>query len=457
MVEYSSYRVKIKNYNQILRQTVELYRAAVEFFIRVADKEWDCLSSLDSNRKNNEMEQLTIVTKKRPEVPYDFGKEFYKFPSYLRRSAIREAVGMVSSYRSRMDAWKARKVKKRGRAPGRPKAGHAFPVFYYGNTYVRTGELTARIKIFMRNTWDWLEIELKKADIEYIRKHCGDRIECTPTLVRKGKEWFLVFPFKENCRLGNRKPKEEIILGVDLGINQACVCTAMRPDGTIVGRSFLKLPAEKDRLDKAVGRIKKAQQHGAKRTPRLWALAKGINEDISVKTAAFIICEAAKYQTDVIVFEHLEPGGKKRGSKKQKLHLWKARYVQNMVTGKAHRCGIRIRRVNARGTSGLAYDGSGKVERDIDGNHSICKFPGGKIYHCDLNASYNIGARYYIGQYIKSLPETERLAMEAKVPSCAKRSTCTLSTLISLYAELHPNPGAESEFGLYGGEAILSV
>ena len=48
-------------------------------------------------------------------------------------------------------------------------------------------------------------------------------------------------------------------------------------------------------------------------------------------------------------------------------------------------------------TSRLAYDGSGKVLRGKESdrttdNYSICEFSTGKIYHCDLNASYNIGA-----------------------------------------------------------------
>ncbi|MDD6281988.1 MAG: transposase, partial [Oribacterium sp.] len=55
---------------------------------------------------------------------------------------------------------------------------------------------------------------------------------------------------------------------------------------------------------------------------------------------------------------------------------------------------------------------------------------------CDLSASYNIGARYFIREILKSLDESSRLAIEAKVPQSAKRSTCTFSTLISLNAEL---------------------
>ena len=53
----------------------------------------------------------------------------------------------------------------------------------------------------------------------------------------------------------------------------------MRSDGTILGRHFCKLPKETDHLAHSINRIKKTQQHGNYKTPRLWAKAKGINHD----------------------------------------------------------------------------------------------------------------------------------------------------------------------------------
>ena len=122
-----------------------------------------------------------------------------------------------------------------------------------------------------------------------------------------------------------------------------------------------------------------------------------------------------------------------------KLHLWKSGYVQAMVEQKAHRLGMRISHVCAWGTSKLAFDGSGILLRGKEAgyrSYSMCKFPNGKEYHCDLSASYNIGSRYYIREILKSLPARERFVVEAKVPQSTKRSTCTLSTLINLNAEI---------------------
>ena len=68
--------------------------------------------------------------------------------------------------------------------------------------------------------------------------------------------------------------------------------------------------------------------------------------------------------------------------------------------------------------------------------YELCKFSNGKVYNCDLSASYNIGARYYIREIIKSLCESTRLVLEAKVPQVAKRSTSTFATLKDLNKEL---------------------
>ena len=97
----------------------------------------------------------------------------------------------------------------------------------------------------------------------------------------------------------------------------------------------------------------------------------------------------------------------------------------------AHRKGMHFSRVNAWGTSAYAYDGSGKVVRDAD-NHSMCTFASGKRYNCDLSASYNIGARYWIREILKSLPETEGSLLEAEVPAVRRRSRCVHEDLLCL-------------------------
>lgn len=88
---FSSYKVKIKNYNKILSDTVKIYREAVSFFIDICDKEWDILFSLKNLERCRKMEELSLSIKKNPNPKYNFNGRFYKMPSYLRRSAINTA------------------------------------------------------------------------------------------------------------------------------------------------------------------------------------------------------------------------------------------------------------------------------------------------------------------------------------------------------------------------------
>lgn len=450
----STYSVEIKQhtYGSVFKETVDIYRDAVDFFICVADGLWDSLKLLGwQTERMKAVESCTVTTPDRPSVPHDFAgadKRFYKMPSYLRRAAIVEALGKVSSYKSNLANWEAADPAIRGNMPGYPRAGYVYPSLYRKNMFLgEPGAYSVQVKVYIRHTWDWATLPLRKSDADYIRKHCAPFVDGhgamqsrkidAPTLQKRYKKWYLDFPVEEVVVLQDVPAMEQTVLAVDLGINNACACSVMRSDGTVVGRGILSLPAENDCLTHAVNKIKKAQQHGAKKTPRLWARANGVNDSIAVKTAAFIINMAVKYNADVIVMEHLDTGGRKRSSKKQRLHLWKSQYVQAMVTQKAHRNGIRIRRVCAWNTSRLAFDGSGRVKRGREsektaGNYSLCEFSTGKLYHCDLNASYNIGSRYFVRELLKSVPATERLPLEAKVPSAGKRSTCTLSTLISL-------------------------
>jgi len=209
----ASYSVKICHYNSILKPTVAIYRAAVEFFVRVCSDEWEKLSQISgANRQMREVERLTHRTQNNPMPRYCFDDArlskralslpgmpetaesdgsmavFYKFPSYLRRSAIHAALGMVSSWKSRLSAWEEEDPKARGRRPSLPKTTAAvMPVLYHGNCYERTGTYTAKIKVFVNNTWDWLGIGLRRSDVNYIERNFADRKASSPSLRRKGK------------------------------------------------------------------------------------------------------------------------------------------------------------------------------------------------------------------------------------------------------------------------------
>ena len=315
---------------------------------------------------------------------------------------------------------------------------HAMPVFYREVMYREAGETedAAYLKLYDGHDWKWFRVRLLHTDTEYLRKHWAGKKASAPTLEKRHHKYFLRFSYTEEKNLSKTAVKAQTICSVDLGINTDAVCTIMRADGTVLGRRFISFPSDKDRLYRVLGRIRRFQrQHGAGQIHSRWAYAKRLNMELSRKVSGAITAYAREYQADVIVFEYLEMQGKKTGSRKQRLHMWRKRDIQKLCEHQAHRSGIRVSRVSARNTSRLAYDGSGIVARNQE-NHSLCTFTTGKQYNCDLSAAYNIGARYFIRELIKPLPETERSSLEAKVPAVKRRTSCVYADLRLLSQEL---------------------
>ena len=439
----SSYAVEIKHLNKIFKDTVRVYRKALSFLIEIYDKEWDYLSSIVKQKERFNTAEHLVHTTKHNKSKYDFDTQFYKMPSYLRRDVINAALGAVSSYQSNLRNWEA--AGKKGNPPVLQVNRYVTPVFFRDNMYLETESGTVcKLKVLHNNDWIWITVNLKKTDVIYLKKYWSHCKPSAPKLEKRHKKWFLRFTFEESVELASSPVEEQTICAVDLGINHDAVCSIMESDGTVLARRFINFPSEKDHLYHVLNRIKKFQrQHGSKNSSSFWAYVKRLNEELSKKIAAAIVSFAnpssmefefdkvkfaTEYRTDVIVFEYLSIKGKKSGSKKQKLHMWRKNDIQDLVAHKAHRIGIRISRVCAKYTSRLSFDGSGEVVRNPD-NHSLCTFQNGKQYNCDLSASYNIGSRYFIRELLKPVSVKRQSLLWTKVPEAERRTTCTLDTL----------------------------
>ena len=456
----SGYKVEIQKLHKPLARTLKVCRDAVDWLYPVIDGEWKELSLLRWEKTRFNAAERLIHTTARNKAKYAFDEAFPKMPSYLRRAVLQHVIGAVSSARTReaavagdpkpQEAGKAHFPSPDGAgaemaaAESRLSAGknrkggsdscrnHYMPVFYKDNMY-RKKEDRVFLKLYDGKDWIWQEVRLKKTDLDYLRKYWTGVQAKSPVLVKRHRKYFLQFAFEQEVALTEKSASEQRICAVDLGINTDAVCSIMTADGTVAARKFISFAAEKDRLHHVLNRVRKHQRmYGPQSVRGFWSYARRLNEEIARKTAGAIIQFARENKADVIVFEHLDTGGKKiRGKNRQKLHMWKKQAVQKIVEHQAHRLGMRISRVCAWRTSALAFDGSGKVTRNPD-NHSLAVFQNGKQYNCDLSASYNIGARYYIRELLKPVPETERSVLEAKVPAVQRRTSCVYADLLKL-------------------------
>ena len=437
-----SYKTKILYANKVFDDTLKVYRDALSFLIEVFNDEWIHLSALSNKDLNNQAEKFVHSTKNNKAKYQGFDKHFYKLPSYFRRGAISEALGIVSSYQSNLQNFISKKSADRGHKPPVLQLKHfSYPVFYKKEQYKYQDEKLL-LKIYKNNDWIWYPVELRQQDLNYLKRN-GLNDPMSPTLEKKGRHYYLRFSFKVKCEFKtNASPKvKEIqrqkIVAVDLNLNTSAVCSIMQSDGTVTDRLFINQPVEKDQMKHALNRLRKKQYQGGRygKPKKLWAKINNLNRSIAEQTALGIINFAQKHDVDVIVFENLNFSGKSRfqKNKRQRLQMWNKLFIQNIVTSKAHRIGVRINTINPSNTSILAYDGSGYVVRDTT-NYAQCTFPTGKTYNTDLNASYNIGARYFLKVYTNALKTSSAKKwslLVAKVPQLERRTKCTLSTLIN--------------------------
>ena len=400
-----SYGLKITEAYHIFDKTIKIYRNAVHYISDIAIRHYVELKSLESitgddgkviisaqQRRQQKMERLIHSTANNDAIYKRFDKEFYKFPSYLRRDAINTAIGLIFVLPlpvTEMGRWQ----KTWSQTIPEPKSEYN-AVRFTEIIHFLTSEETniVSLKLYNGKDWIWETFVIRDCDFMYAYSHMKAWKASAPVLIKRNHRYELRISYE---MAGSKFPKfkkdkeVETVIGVDLGINTDAVCSVVHKDGTVTGQRFINHPVEKDRMHGLLNTIKKAQQNGNHKTSRLWRLANNYNKAIAVKTAVEIVRFAMESKADVIVFEHLNMKKKKKGNK-QKLSLWKKRDVQHRVEALAARNGIRVSYICAVNTSRLAFDGSGKVIRGKDagfGTYELCKFTTGKVYNCDLSAS----------------------------------------------------------------------
>ncbi len=384
------------------------------------------------------VERLIHATQKNPNPKYAFfDQRFPKFPGYLRRAAIMAALGQVSSFSTRYDRWQGGSRQRRDALPPRRTADNTLNPPLYRGQCVRFDDDYQHAEIKVWSGTDWIWTTLKIAAKRH-RHEASQNKALSPTLLADGKGIQLAVPFKVPVQYPSRKSVQRVC-GIDLGIRTTATASIVTTDGTVVARRFFHRGADIDRRDKGLMQVRnkarltmgKSGKLSAGFCKAIYRKARHRNLDMAQRLSKAIIAFTQKYGAEVIVLEHLKGykprAGRKGSTLRQRFHGWLHRLLAQWIQTRAEELGLLVEFVNRAGTSEFAYDGSGKVRRD-GRNWSWVTFATGKRYHADLNACYNIAARFFA----KMLGLTGRKAqacVRGKSSATQPRTPVTLSTL----------------------------
>lgn len=410
-----------------MRLTLAEYRMFCRALSIVVLNNWPALCQAPSFTAA--VERLIHPTAKNPHPRHHyFSNRFYKFPSYLRRAAIEFVKGQVASYLTRYGAWLDGDRKHPHACPPvfNPVAG-CYPALYRGQQVKFDEAFTvASLKLWDGREWLWQDIPIKSVR----NRHRLGTIKSPMLVVNRHCHLSVPVELKPESL-----PDTDRVCAVDIGINTLATASIVSSDGTVVARAFVHPAADIDRRNQRGTRIRSKARKTAKLSEGfcrgLHRKARNINEQIAQVTSKRLVDFALAHGANVMVLENLKgwrpKAGAKRSPLRQRFHGWLHRRLAELVEAKFAEAGGRVAYVYARGTSSWAFDGSGKLKRDPK-QYELATFTTGKRYNCDLNASYNIAARYWAWKLKLTRRKDGQLPEDRSSPG-KPRIPVTLSTL----------------------------
>jgi IS605 OrfB family transposase len=429
--------------------TIKEYRRYLFPLVILINAQWANLVNLTTKDKVNAVEKMIHKTANNSNPKHKYFQQiankypsFRKFPSYLRRAAIADAIGIVSSFQTRYRDWQSGIRKHKAAKPPRLTAMcKTYPALYKGQQ-IKYGLNYQTVEIKVWNGTDWVWTKNIKVKSHGLSRHlvAENQIQ-SPALVVNKHKYQLSMPV-EIKKVD--KEESDFVCSIDMGINNAATASIVGKNGTVKARKFINPARDIDRRNQRRMMIKKKSRLTANLTKQklpkgfckgLYRKSSHINLEISRKVMRGIIEFAKTHNVKIIVFENLSgwkaKGGKKGSLQRQKFHLWCHCKIVELTQERWSELGGKIVFVNPKYTSAYAFDGSGKVRRSKI-NYSLARFKTGKQYNCDLSASYNIGARYWYA-VIEGDKDFSRV-YEGKSSSGKLRTPVTLGTLRSLKA-----------------------
>lgn len=180
----SSYGMKLTGDLKALEESIKLYREALRMLVPIVNKGWEMLSKYTFTKQKYRCIENWVHNTKTNQALFVFDKKFPKFPSYLRRSAIGTALGIVSSYRSNLANWKQN---PKGQIPQLSLTHYAYPAYYKGNLFRNFDPVrqTIELKVFKNGDWVYEVYRLKASDCTYYQTHLTGKKQNVPIIQKK--------------------------------------------------------------------------------------------------------------------------------------------------------------------------------------------------------------------------------------------------------------------------------
>ena len=299
--------------------TVREYRKFLEPLVLLVNAQWINLVDLKSNQRVNQIEKTIHQTANNPNPKHQYYRHvvekypsFRKFPSYLRRAAIADAIGIVSSFHTRYREWQSGIRKHRKAKPPRLTAMcNNYPSLYKGGQLRYEANYKAvKIKVWDGQDWIWTDsIQVKSYGLNR-HQVSGNEIQ-SPALVVNQKNCQLSMPIKIQKV---DRPASDLVCSVDMGINNAATASIVGFDGTVKARKFINPARDIDRRNRRRMMISKKSRQTRNITKSdlakgfcngLYRKSTNINLEISRQVMRGIIELAKTHGVKVIVFENL--------------------------------------------------------------------------------------------------------------------------------------------------------
>lgn len=405
---------------------INLYRNIIFILIDIVDKAYDDIKDMKEHDAINYITDLVHSTKGRKKngVMQKGKTAVYReielmypstpIPKELILCAVTFSIAQVKLYRTNHETWEKEDWNKRGGEPQLQRWHKAYPVFYRGTMYApekRNGKHGARVRLYdeAKNEFYWYWVQFNQADVRNTQLEFDYRDESCPHLKQKGDR----FAFSFNCSSKGKVGGGSRICSVDIGLNHLATMVILEEDGSIVKVGFFDLPEMMETFRKIIREKNQLKSEG-KDPASYYHYITNFNREIAIRVATAIVRFALQYNAGTIIMEHLSKHGRigQKRKNSEVISLWRPVDLRERVENLAHRHLLSFSTVSAFNTSKLAYDGSGKVERNKE-NAAVCVFKNGRQFNTDLSAALNIGARYLIRKLIENHKKQEEMLYEA--------------------------------------------